>query len=188
MEEIQAAYQSLGLWGGVAAAVMVGIRLYRKPRIQNLLPMVLRWSTVPRWCRWILIGVVSLIASLLAALAAGTAPVTALVAAIPTAIMAVLGHKATKAVAVGVHRRADKPMPSIGADYSRSIVTGLGRLGVMPDIAAPPPSEPVSVVTTYEPATYMPDIAAPPPREQIPVVTTHEPATYTLGVPHDTDG
>lgn len=99
VELLQAAIASGGAWYAVAmAAVVAGIRIYRHPVVQGLLPVVAQWSRLKPWARIAIIFAASGLSAWVTGVMAGQSVVASLSAALITALGAIGGHKATKAV------------------------------------------------------------------------------------------
>lgn len=103
---IVALWNAVGLWCIPVVAVMLGVRLYRMPQVQDSLHPRWQWATWPRWAQWGLIGVGSLAASVATGLVSGVGWTAALMAAVPVALGAIAGHKGTKAIGHTMHKAA----------------------------------------------------------------------------------
>lgn len=120
-----------GWWGAAAAAVMISIRQFRKPVVQNALPPTWRWIAWPRWVQMILIGLLSVLTTVVAALGAGTPILTALLTALPTTIAAVMGHKVTKGLGHTLQDMAEDRVSPL-AYRPGSIRVKMDSLGLLP--------------------------------------------------------
>lgn len=96
----------------LGALVMVGVRMLRRPEVQQHLPERLRWARLSFLARVLVIFLSSLTASALASLAAGLTLKAALVAAVVAGLTAIAGHKATKGAGHALTARAVKGDPT----------------------------------------------------------------------------
>lgn len=123
VELILTLFRSAGWWGVAAGAVMIMIRMFRKPGIQEQLPSRFRWDKLPPAWRLAFIVLSAAASCLVTALATGAAPAAALAATLPTTALAIVGHKATKAVGHKATPRNRK---------AGSIRTALDAVGALP--------------------------------------------------------
>lgn len=85
-----------GSWyAALAAAVMLGLRLFRVELIQSFLPVKLRWDSLNKWSRIGIVFGASAVAALFGSLAGGTALNVAISAGIIHAVSTVM-HKTTQ--------------------------------------------------------------------------------------------
>jgi hypothetical protein len=103
---IVALWNTVRWWSIPVVVVMMGVRAWRHPRVQDAIPARLRWKSTPRWAQWGLIGAASLATSLATGIVSGLGWGAALWAALPVAVSAIWGHKATKLIGHTMHETA----------------------------------------------------------------------------------
>lgn len=103
---IVALWSAVRWWSIPVVVVMVGVRGWRHPKVQQSIRPKWRWSATPRWAQWGFIGAASLATSIATGLVSGLGWGAALWAAVPVAIAAIGGHKVTKFVGHTMHEAA----------------------------------------------------------------------------------
>lgn len=93
---LKEAYESAGLLGLLAAALMLGVRVYKLDIVQGFLPERFRWANLDLWPQRAVVFGSAFLGTALAAVLGGLGWTAAALAAVPVAIAAMLGHKLTK--------------------------------------------------------------------------------------------
>ena len=118
-------------WGAAAAVVMISIRQFRRPAVQDLLPLAWRWISWPKWVQMVMVGVLSVLTTIVAALGSGTPVLGALLTAAPTMLTAIFGHKTTKAAGHALQDIAETQVSPL-AYRPGSIRVKMDTLGLLP--------------------------------------------------------
>lgn len=105
----QASETDAGWYTLAIVAVVVGIRAYRIPAIQSMMPAVAQWGRLPFTLRIGIVFAVAAGASLAAGLLAGKTILAAMLSAVTVGIGAIVAHKTTKAIGhVQTQRAVDR--------------------------------------------------------------------------------
>lgn len=96
IDGLKEAYEKAGWLGLAAAALMLGVRLYRLDLVQGFLPEKMRWENLGLWPQRSVVFGSAFVAGVLAAVLGGLSWTAAALAAVPVALGAMLAHKLSK--------------------------------------------------------------------------------------------
>jgi hypothetical protein len=108
---IKDAYSSAGLLGGLAALLMILVRVYRSGFVSNLLPAKARWASLPKWAKVALPFLLAGGGATLSAILGGVPVLSAIISGIAVGLAAIGGHHATKAAGAALDSHALKNDP-----------------------------------------------------------------------------
>lgn len=112
IEAVAEAYANAGWIAAAATILMFGVRIYRVPLVQGMLPKEAQWSAWPVWARYLVPFFLAFSGSLVLALVGKVAVGVAIAGALTAALTSIGMHKGTKALG-----KAEAKVRKLTPDY-----------------------------------------------------------------------